>query len=192
MTIDASAWDVKERLELMDDMGIHAQVLYPNGIGFASNHIFAIEDAAQRTAGAADLQRLLRRHPARVGRPAAPPGLLPIWDMDLTVKEMTRLLDQGMRGFTLSDKPELLGLPELPEPYFDPMWDLFNETGAVPTSTSAPAPAGRSSRRSAASRRSEAQPTAAPPGRSRRSPPTRVDARSGRSARLAVQATRCT
>ena len=55
--------------------------------------------------------------------------MLPIWDMDLTVKEMTRLIDQGIRGFTLSDKPELLGLPELPEPYFDPMWDLFNETG---------------------------------------------------------------
>ena len=47
--IDPSAWDVKERLELIDDMGIHAQILYPNGIGFASNHVFAIEDMAQRT-----------------------------------------------------------------------------------------------------------------------------------------------
>jgi predicted TIM-barrel fold metal-dependent hydrolase len=60
-----------------------------------------------------------------------PQAVLPIWDMELTVKEMTRLIDQGIRGFTLSDKPELLGLPELPEPYFDPMWDLFNESGAV-------------------------------------------------------------
>jgi len=51
--------------------------------------------------------------------------------MDLTVKEMTRLVDKGMRGFTLSDKPELIGLPELPESYFDPMWELFNDTGLV-------------------------------------------------------------
>jgi uncharacterized protein len=51
--------------------------------------------------------------------------------MDFTIKEMTRLLDQGIKGFTLSDKPELLGLPELPESYFTPMWDLFNESGAV-------------------------------------------------------------
>jgi predicted TIM-barrel fold metal-dependent hydrolase len=51
--------------------------------------------------------------------------------MDLTVKEMTRLIDKGVRGFTLSDKPELLGLPELIDPYFAPMWDLFNESGAV-------------------------------------------------------------
>jgi predicted TIM-barrel fold metal-dependent hydrolase len=41
------------------------------------------------------------------------------------------LLDRGIRGFTLSDKPELLGLPELPEPYFEPMWDLFDQSGAV-------------------------------------------------------------
>ncbi|MFC5210370.1 amidohydrolase family protein [Pseudonocardia sulfidoxydans] len=60
-----------------------------------------------------------------------PQAVLPIWDMDLTIKEMTRLLDRGIRGFTLSDKPELLGLPELPESYFEPMWDLFNESGAV-------------------------------------------------------------
>jgi len=25
----------------------------------------------------------------------------------------------------------MIGLPELPEPYFAPMWDLFNESGAV-------------------------------------------------------------
>ena len=117
----------------MDDQGVEAAILFPNGIGFASNHVFAIDDEAQRTAVLQtyndfylDLQhesddRLLGQ------------GLLPIWDMDLTVKEMTRLLDAGMRGFTLSDKPEMLGLPELHEPYFEPMWDLFNESGAVPS-----------------------------------------------------------
>jgi len=40
--------------------------------------------------------------------------------MDFTIREMNRLLDKGMRGFTLSDKPEMIGLPELPEPYFAP------------------------------------------------------------------------
>src|SRR5918995_957527 len=36
--------------KLLDEMGIYAQVIYPNGIGFASNHVFAIQDDAQRTA----------------------------------------------------------------------------------------------------------------------------------------------
>ncbi|MEV5848663.1 amidohydrolase family protein [Streptomyces sp. NPDC051985] len=129
--VDRSAWAVKERLEIMDDMGIHAQILYPNGIGFASNHIFAIKDERQRQL----VLSLYNDHLIEVQRASGnrlfPQGVLPVWDMDLTIKEMTRLVDQGMRGFTLSDKPELLGLPELAEPYFEPMWDLFNESGAV-------------------------------------------------------------
>ena len=44
--VDQSAWHVKERLELLDTMGIYAQILYPNGIGFASNHVFAIAEFA--------------------------------------------------------------------------------------------------------------------------------------------------
>jgi uncharacterized protein len=47
--IDPAAWDPKARLALMDEAGIWAAVLYPNAVGFSSNHIFAIENEAQRT-----------------------------------------------------------------------------------------------------------------------------------------------
>jgi predicted TIM-barrel fold metal-dependent hydrolase len=129
--VDRAAWSVPERLALMDVQGIEAEVIYPNGVGFASNHIFAIADHDQRV----EILRLFNDFYVELqnesGERLIPQAMLPIWDMDLTVKEMTRLLDRGIRGFTLSDKPELLGLAELPEPYFDPMWDLFNESGAV-------------------------------------------------------------
>ena len=131
--VDPSAWDAKARLRLMDDQGVEAAILFPNGIGFASNHVFAIDDEAQRTAVLQTYNDFYLDLQAESGDRLLGQGLLPIWDMDLTVKEMTRLLDGGMRGFTLSDKPEMLGLPELHEPYFEPMWDLFNETGAVPS-----------------------------------------------------------
>jgi uncharacterized protein len=129
--IDPSAWAVKERLEVMDSMNIIAQVLYPNGIGFASNHVFAIDDLKQREIVLQTYNDFLVEVQEDSGGRLLPQGLLPIWDMDLTVREMTRLVDRGMTGFTLSDKPELLGLPELDQPYFDPMWDLFNESGTV-------------------------------------------------------------
>lgn len=129
--IDVSSWDVAERLALMDEQGIFAQILYPNGIGFASNHIFAIEDETERTTVLQIYNDFLMESQEESNGRLFPQALLPIWDMDLTIKEMTRLLDRGARGFTLSDKPELIGLPELPEPYFDPMWDLFNESGMV-------------------------------------------------------------
>lgn len=129
--VDRAAWSVPERLELLDAMGVEAQVVYPNGVGFSSNHLFAIEDLDLRTAVLRMYNDFYVDIQEESGGRLLPQALLPYWDMDLTVQEMTRLLDQGIRGFTLSDKPELLGLPELPEPFFDPMWDLFNESGAV-------------------------------------------------------------
>jgi uncharacterized protein len=129
--VDPAAWSVSERLALMDDQGIEAQVIYPNGVGFASNHIFAIADPDQRAEILHVFNDFYVDLQSDSGGRLIPQAMLPIWDMDLTVREMNRLLDRGVRGFTLSDKPELLGLPELPEPYFEPMWDLFNESGAV-------------------------------------------------------------
>lgn len=129
--IDPSAWDVGKRLALCDEMGIHAQVVYPNGVGFASNHIFAIEDLDQRRAVLEIYNDFLVDVQAESNGRLFPQAMLPIWDMDFTVAEMTRLLDRGITGFTLSDKPEMIGLPELWEPWFAPMWDLFDSSGAV-------------------------------------------------------------
>jgi predicted TIM-barrel fold metal-dependent hydrolase len=129
--VDPSSWLPEERLKLMDEMGIHAQVIYPNGIGFTSNHIFAIDDPKQRIAILRMYNDFLVDVQEMSNERLFPQAILPIWDMQLTIDEMERLLAKDIRGFTLSDRPELLGLPELPEPYFDPMWDLFSASSAV-------------------------------------------------------------
>lgn len=129
--IDPAAWSVKERLALLDTVGVYGQILYPNAIGFSSNHIFAIADEEQRTTVLRIYNDFLVDVQEESGGRLRPQPVLPIWDMDLTIKEMTRLIDRGISGFTLSDRPELLGLAELPEPYFEPMWDLFQHSGTV-------------------------------------------------------------
>jgi len=129
--IDPASWSVRERMALMDQMGIWTAVQYPNGIGFASNHIFALKDLSQRMEVLRTYNDFLVDMQRESGERLIPQALLPVWDMDLTIDEMRRLLDKGIRGFTLSDKPELIGLAELPHRYWDPMWDLFNESGAV-------------------------------------------------------------
>jgi uncharacterized protein len=129
--IDESAWSVPARLALMDDMGALAQVVYPNAIGFSSNYIFALDDLSERVAILQTYNDFYVDIQQESGGRLLPQCVLPIWDMDFTVREMARLLDRGMTGFTLSDRPELLGLPELVDSYFDPMWDLFNESGTV-------------------------------------------------------------
>ena len=67
------------------------------------------------------------------GSTGGPPvnNVLPVWDMDLTLKEMTRLREKGITGFTITDKPQVVGMPDLDSPYFAPMWALGNEMGAV-------------------------------------------------------------
>jgi predicted TIM-barrel fold metal-dependent hydrolase len=112
-------------------MGIHTAIIYPNAVGFSSNHIFAIEDRAQR----GEVLRLFNDFYVDLqqesGERLLPQAMLPVWDMDFTVKEMERLLDAGTRGFILSDKPQLMDLPELDDEYYAPMWSLANDSGAV-------------------------------------------------------------
>jgi predicted TIM-barrel fold metal-dependent hydrolase len=129
--VHPACWRVKDRLRLLDEEGIFAQLLYPNGIGFASNHIFAVEDVQDRELILQVYNDFLVDVQEESNGRLFPQAMLPIWDIDLTVKEMTRLLDKGIRGFTLSDKPEALGMPEPIDPHFDPIWDVFNESGAV-------------------------------------------------------------
>jgi uncharacterized protein len=129
--IAESAWDVAARLRLMDEMGIWAAVIYPNGIGFTSNHIFEIGDEAQRALVLQTYNDFYVDIQEESKMRLVPQAILPIWDMDATVKEMERLLSRGIRGFTLADRAELLGLPQLPEPYYEPMWSLADEAGAV-------------------------------------------------------------
>jgi predicted TIM-barrel fold metal-dependent hydrolase len=129
--LDESTWSVPARLRFMDEIGVLAQVVYPNGIGFSSNYIFALEDMAERVAILQAYNDFYVDVQHQSGGRLLPQAMLPIWDMEFTVKEMTRLVDEGVTGFCMSDRPELLGLPELSDPYFDPMWDVFNESGTV-------------------------------------------------------------
>jgi predicted TIM-barrel fold metal-dependent hydrolase len=129
--VDSSTWDVKARLALLDEMGVHAQILYPNAMGFASNTMFAINDLEQRALVQTIYNDFLVDVQHESGNRLFPQAVLPVWDMDHTIEEMTRLRDKGITGFTISDKPHAVGLPDLDSPYFAPMWALGNEMGAV-------------------------------------------------------------
>jgi uncharacterized protein len=129
--VDDSTWDVKARLALLDQMGVYAQILYPNAVGFASNTMFSIKDTQQRSQVQSIYNDFLVDVQNESAKRLLPQAVLPVWDIDLTVKEMARLREQGITGFTISDKPHAVGLPDLDSDYFAPMWALGNEMGAV-------------------------------------------------------------
>jgi uncharacterized protein len=129
--VDEATWEVKARLSLLDTMGVWAQILYPNAVGFASNTMFSIKDVPLRSEVQSIYNDFLVDLQHESSGRLLPQAVLPVWDMDLTVKEMARLRDQGITGFTISDKPHAVGLPDLDSAYFAPMWALGNEMGAV-------------------------------------------------------------
>jgi predicted TIM-barrel fold metal-dependent hydrolase len=122
-----AAWQVQPRLDVMDHHGIAAQVLYPNAIGFSSNHMLEVADAGLRTAILQTYNDYLADTQRESGGRLYPQGLLPIWDMDLVVREMRRGKELGLTGFVLTDRPDLVDLPQLDEPYWEPMWELASD-----------------------------------------------------------------
>jgi predicted TIM-barrel fold metal-dependent hydrolase len=126
--LHAAAYDPKARLELLDQLGIGTQIVYPNVAGFASARFLEIRDDEVRNAcvtlyndAAAELQS------ASGGR-LRPQAILPFWNQRATLKEMRRARTQlGLSGFTISDAPERIGLPDYGDPSWNPFWETAIE-----------------------------------------------------------------
>lgn len=54
-----------------------------------------------------------------------PCAILPLWDMDETLKEVKRVSDLGVHGVTFPDNPVRLGLPSIHNEYWEPLWKAF-------------------------------------------------------------------
>jgi predicted TIM-barrel fold metal-dependent hydrolase len=124
-----AAYNVRERLALMDEIGLWAQIIYPNTGGISSSVLVTkVQDNELRRLcielyndAAADMQR-------ESGGRLVPMGLLPMWDMDAMAVEAQRCVDDlGLKGFTVADKPEFIGLPSFLDPHWAPVLEVCNE-----------------------------------------------------------------
>lgn len=123
-----AAWQTKPRLEVMDQGGIAAQILYPNAIGFSSNHMLEVEDLDLRAAILKTYNDYLGDTQRESNNRLFPQALLPIWDMKLLEREMRRCHEElGITGFVLTDRPDLVDLPDLDNAYWNPLWQLASD-----------------------------------------------------------------
>jgi predicted TIM-barrel fold metal-dependent hydrolase len=112
----------------MDRMGVQAQILYPNILGFGGQAAAKV-DADLRLActqiyndATSDMQK-------ESGQRLYPMALLPWWDVKEAVKETERAKVMGMRGININSDPHThLGedgqkLPDLSSQYWDPLWE---------------------------------------------------------------------
>jgi len=127
---------VKERLQVMDETGIWAQVIYPNVMGFAGQGRGEMAGAK-----AAPIDPELRLISTQIyndamaemqresGNRLLPMALLPWWDIKLTLKEAERCAAMGMRGVNINSDPHTHGMQDLSGDYWSPLWELCSDRG---------------------------------------------------------------
>jgi predicted TIM-barrel fold metal-dependent hydrolase len=118
---DPAAHDSHKRLERMDEYGINSQVLYPNIIGFNSALFMAMDHDVSIACTRAYNDFITDWASADPNR-LIPISMVPFWDLEAAVAEMTRCADLGHRGVLFANKYEQVGLPSFIDEYWDPIY----------------------------------------------------------------------
>ena len=120
--VHVAAYDVHARVKMMDEQGIHAQIAYPNVLGFGGQRSMKVEEALRLEAirifndAMADMQK-------DSGNRIYPMALLPWWNIETSIAEVERCLKLGLKGININPDPHDHGLPTLAETHWDPLWE---------------------------------------------------------------------
>jgi predicted TIM-barrel fold metal-dependent hydrolase len=106
----------------MDDMGVYAQLVYPNVSGFGSGGFAGLALDCIRTYN----DFLTEWASADTGR-LIPLAAVPLWDVEEAMREVSHAADQGHRGLVMSGQPDRFGAPMLADPAWYPLWSLAQE-----------------------------------------------------------------
>lgn len=125
--IHEASYDMAVRLEVLDDLGIWAQVLYPNTAGFGAQKFGEVADPdLGRLCATLYNDAMVEIQEASGGR-LVPMALVPWWDLEASVAEVHRAAANGLRGVNLCSDPQVRGLPDLGERAWDPFWEACAE-----------------------------------------------------------------
>ena len=120
-----AAYDPKARVALMDELGVWAQVLFPNVIGLGGQGISTVvTDPAFRLTCLQMYNDAMGEIQAGSGNRLLPMGVLPAWDVGACVKEAERTHGLGLRGVNITSDPQDLGAPDLAHRAWDPLWEV--------------------------------------------------------------------
>jgi predicted TIM-barrel fold metal-dependent hydrolase len=123
-----AAYDIKARVAVMDQMGIDAQIVYPNILGFGGQKAVEVDDQLRR-ATVEIFNDAMAEMQQDSGQRIFPMAMLPWWDVDLSVAEVERVHRMGLRGLNINSDPHLYRradgsfLPDLGQAYWNPLWE---------------------------------------------------------------------
>jgi len=132
--IDPSSYDLKARLRVMDEMGVWAQICFQNGGVTQAGSLAALNDEALAIAVIQVYNDAVVDRMRESGDRINGMGTLPYWDREVMNRELRRMIDNGVRGIVLPDRPErlsqgYLGPDGKVSPFWEELFDLCNATG---------------------------------------------------------------
>jgi predicted TIM-barrel fold metal-dependent hydrolase len=120
---------VAPRLEVMDALGIWAQIVYPNVVGFGGQRLAQVRDPEIATLSVRIWNDAMAEIQSDSGQRLFPMALLPWWDLEATVTEVRRIKELGLKGVNTNADPQNEGLPDLGDDHWDPLWAVLADLG---------------------------------------------------------------
>jgi predicted TIM-barrel fold metal-dependent hydrolase len=118
---DPGAYDPRARLERLDQFGVHAQVLYPNLIGFDSHAFFTQLGPEMATDCVRAYNDFLAEFASVDSKRLIPVMMLPFWDIEASVAEIDRAQALGHKGILFAASFERIGFPNIADGPYDPI-----------------------------------------------------------------------
>jgi predicted TIM-barrel fold metal-dependent hydrolase len=126
--VHPASYNVAERLKVMDEQGIFAQIAYPNILGFSGQNAMKT-DADLRLASMQIFNDAMGEMQTESSDRILPMAMMPWWDVKESVKEIERCLAWGVRGINWNPDTHSHGLPSIADPYWSPLWEVCSAHG---------------------------------------------------------------
>ena len=125
--VHRASFDPEARVAMLDHLGIHAQIMYPNVAGFGNQNFLKSPDEALRLLSVEIYNDALAEFQTDTGQRVFGMALLPWWNLDAAVREIERAHANGLRGIVTCTNPEEAGLPDMGTKYWDPIWQTCSD-----------------------------------------------------------------
>ena len=125
--IHVGAYDATVRLQVMDECGIDAQVIFPSTIGLGGQDLSLAADESLRRVTIEIYNDRMAQLQEESGNRLLPMPIMPAWNIDFCVAEAERVATMGARGINMTSDPQDLGAPDLANRAWDPFWETVSE-----------------------------------------------------------------
>ncbi len=125
--VHRASYDAAARVAMLDELGLDAQIMYPNVAGFGNQNFLKSPDDALRLISVEIYNDALAEFQEASGQRVFGMALLPWWDLDAAVREIERCHANGLRGIVTCSNPEEAGLPDMATSHWDPVWQVCSD-----------------------------------------------------------------